>query len=165
LQHAVELTPEPARRASRALEAARAKHAAGAFDAALDLLTIAAEGPLDALQTARLELVRAQIAFHLMRGSMVPGMLLDAAKLLAPLDAARSRETYLHAFDAAIITGGLGEGRGILEVAEAAATAPAPPVPPRHADLLLDGLVTAYTHGYAAGVSLHSRRAPGHLRR
>jgi DNA-binding CsgD family transcriptional regulator len=153
LQHAVELTPEPGRRASRALEAARAKHASGAFDAALDLLTIAAEGPLDALQTARLELVRAQIAFQLMRGSMRPGMLLDAAKLLAPLDAARSRETYLHAFDAAIITGGLGEGRGILEVAEAATTAPAPPVPPRHADLLLDGLVTAYTHGYAAGVS------------
>jgi DNA-binding CsgD family transcriptional regulator len=152
LQQAVDLTPDPARRASRALGAARAKHAAGAFDAAFELLTIAAAGPLDALQDARLELVRAQIAFHLMRGSMVPGMLLDAAKMLAPLDAARSRETYLHAFDAAIITGGLGEGRGILEVAEAATTAPAPPAQPRHADLLLDGLVATYTQGYAAGV-------------
>lgn len=152
LQHAVELTPEPARRASRALEAARAKHAAGAFDAALDLLTIAAAGPLNALQHARVELLRAQIALHVMRSSMVPGMLVDAAKLLAPLDAARSRETYLHAFDAAIITAGHGEGLGILDVAEAAATAPEPPVPPRQADLLLDGLVSAYTQGYAAGV-------------
>ncbi len=33
-------------------------------------------------------------------------MLLDAAKTLAPLDAALSRETYLHALEAAIIIGG-----------------------------------------------------------
>lgn len=152
LQQAAELTPDPAHRASRALEAARAKRAAGAFEAGLELLTVAAAGPLDALSAARVELLRAQIAFHLMRGSMVPGMLLDAGKMLGPLDAARSRETYLHAFDAAIIAGGLGEGRGILEVANAARDAPAPPGPPRPADLLLDGLVTMYTRGYAAGV-------------
>jgi DNA-binding CsgD family transcriptional regulator len=152
LQQAVELTPEPARRASRALEAAHAKHAAGAFEAASELLTIAAAGPLDALQGARLELLRAQIAFHLMRGALAPKMLLDAAEQLAPLDAARSREIYLHAFDAAIIAGALGEGRGIPEVAEAARAAPAPPGPPRHADQLLDGLVATYTEGYAAGV-------------
>lgn len=152
LHQAVALTPEPARRAGRALEAARAKHAAGAFDAASEMLTIAEIGPLDALQDARLALVRAQVAFHVMRGSMVPEILLDAAKLLAPIDAARSRETYLHAFDAAIITGRLGERNSILEVAAAAANAPAPSMPPRHADLLLDGLVLVYTQGDAAGV-------------
>ena len=65
LQRAAELTPEPAVRAGRALEAAHAKHEAGASEAALELLTVAATGPLDALQQARLELLRAQIAFHL----------------------------------------------------------------------------------------------------
>jgi DNA-binding CsgD family transcriptional regulator len=152
LQRAAELTPDPARRARRALEAAHAKHEAGASETALELLMVAAAGPLDALQGARLQLLRAQIAFHLTRGSDVPGMLLDAAKTLAPLDAALARETYLHALDAAIITGGLGDGRGMREVAEAARAAPAPPGPSGPADLLLDGLVTAHTQGYAAGV-------------
>jgi DNA-binding CsgD family transcriptional regulator len=152
LQRAAQLTPEPARRATRALEAAHAKHDAGATEAALELLTVAAAGPLDALQHARLELLRAHIAFHLTRSSMVPAMLLDAAKTLAPLDAALARETYLHALDAAIITGGLGDGRGMLEVARAAQAAPAPDGPPGPADLLLDGLVTTYAQGYAAGV-------------
>lgn len=152
LQRAAELTPEPARRATRALDAAHAKHEAGASEAALELLTVAAAGPLDALQSARLELLRAQIAFYLTRGNEVPGMLLDAAKTVAPLDAALSRETYLHALDAAIITHGRGHGRGMLEVAEAARAAPAPPGPPTPADLLLDGLVTTYTQGYEAGV-------------
>ena len=64
LQQAAELTPEPAQRASRALEAARAMHATGASERALELLTLASTGPLDALQGARLELLRAQIAFH-----------------------------------------------------------------------------------------------------
>src|SRR3546814_14791726 len=61
-----------------------------------------------------------------LRDATVPGMLLDAAKKLAPLDPALSRETYLHALDTAIITGGLGDGRGMVGVAEAAGAAPAP---------------------------------------
>lgn len=152
LQQAAELTPEPALRARRSLDAALAKHEAGASEVALELLEATATGRLDALQRARLELLRAQIAFHLTRGSEVLGMLLEAAQKLAPLDAALARETYLHALDAAIIIGGTGHGRGVLEVAQAAGTAPAPPGPPRPADLLLDGLVTTFTQGYAAGV-------------
>ncbi len=151
LQHAVELTPDPAHRAARALEAAHAKHDAGASGAASELLAVAAAGPLDALQSARLDLLRARLAFSMTRGSDVPGMLLDAARTLAPLDAALSRETFLHAFDTAIITGGLGDGRGVSEVAEAARAAPPPPGPPGPADALLDGLVTIYTRGFAAG--------------
>lgn len=150
LQHAVELTPEPARFAARALEAAYAKHDAGALEAAQELLTVASTGPLDTLQHARLELLNAQLAFHLTRGSEVPGMLLDAAKTLAPLDAALSRETYLRALEAAIIIGG--PGRGVQEVAEAAEVAPAPPGAPGPAGLLLDGLVRTQTRGYEAGV-------------
>jgi DNA-binding CsgD family transcriptional regulator len=147
LQQAAELTPEPARRASRALSAAHAKHVAGASHAASELLTIAATGPLDALQIARLELLRAQIAFHLTRDSAAPRMLLDAAQTLAPLDAALARETYLDAFDAALVIG----GREAERVAAAAQTAPAAPAPPRPADLLLDGLATTFTAGLEAG--------------
>nr|WP_243851338.1 LuxR family transcriptional regulator [Modestobacter marinus] len=150
LQHAAELTPEPPTRARRALEAAYAKHEAGASAVALELLSVAAAGPLDALQHARLQLLEAQVAFHLTHGSVVPGKLLDAAATLAPLDPALSRETYLHALDAATILGG--PRRGLLEVAEAARGAPPPPGPPKPADLLLDGLVTAFTNGYGAGV-------------
>src|SRR3546814_19883720 len=61
-----------------------------------------------------------------LRDATVPGMLLDAAKKLAPPAPAPSRETYLHALDTATITGGLGDGRGMVGVAEAAGAAPAP---------------------------------------
>jgi DNA-binding CsgD family transcriptional regulator len=158
LQRAAELTPEPDRRARRALEAASAKHEAGAFEAALELLTVAAAGPLDTLQRARLGLLRAQTSFYVDRDSDVPGMLLDAAATLAPLDPALSRETYLQALDAAILTGGLGDGRSVREVAEAARAAPPPPGPPGPVDLLLDALVVTYTRGFVAGVP-HLHRA------
>lgn len=147
LQQAAELTPEPAHRATRALEAAHAKHEAGASEAALELVAVAAGGQLDVLQHARLELLRAQIAFHLTRDSDVPGMLLDAAKMLAPLNPALSRETYLHALDAAFING----GDDAVHIAESALAAPPPGVPARPVDLLLDGLTTTLTRGYAAG--------------
>ena len=152
LQHAVELTPDPAVRTRRALEAAHAKHDAGASEAALELLIVAENGVLDDLQRARIELLRAHIAFHLTRGRDVPGLLVDAAEKLAPVDAALSRETYLHALDAAMITGGLGGGRGVLEVAEAARAAPSPPGPSGPPDLLLDALVAMYTEGYEIAV-------------
>ncbi|GAA1756354.1 ATP-binding protein [Agromyces humatus] len=152
LQRAAELTPETAHRASRALEAAHAKHEAGATEAALGLLTIAADGPLDALQHARLGLLRAQITFQLTRGNEVSTMLLDAAETLAPLDAALSRETYLQALEASFHAGRFARGRWLPEVAEAAQAAPAPPTPPRPVDLLLDGLTTRFTQGYEASV-------------
>src|SRR5580704_3671436 len=63
LERAALLTPEPARRAQRALAAAQFKHQAGALDAALGLLAMAQAGPLDELQRARADLLRAQIAF------------------------------------------------------------------------------------------------------
>lgn len=149
LLQAAELTPEPATRARRALEAAHAKHEAGASAVALDLLAVAAAGPLDALQHARLELLRARIAFHLTRDRTVPGMLLDAVKMLAPLNPALSRETYLHALDAAVINGGGHAG----QIAEAALAAPPPGVPARPVDLLLDALARTLTSGFAAGAT------------
>lgn len=158
LHHAADLTPEPATRATRALEAAHAKHAAGASETALELLTAASTGPLDPLQHARLDLLRAQIAFQLTRGSDVPGRLLDAAKTLAPLDPALAREAYVQALEASFHAGRLASGRGMLEAAEAAAqNAPPPPTPARPVDLLLDGLAMRFTHGYDASVPILQR--------
>lgn len=152
MDHAARLTPEPAARAGRALEAAFAMHEAGVSEAASELLTLAVAGPLNPLQQARLELLRARIAFQKARGGEGLGMLLDAASSLAPLDPALSRETYLDAMDAAIVTGGLGPRPGVREVAEAARAAPAPPGSPTPADLLLDGLVATFTQGYTSGI-------------
>jgi hypothetical protein len=47
LERSAALTVDPVRRAGRALAAAQAKYQAGAFDAALELLTAAATGPPD----------------------------------------------------------------------------------------------------------------------
>ncbi|MBC2933657.1 AAA family ATPase [Nocardioides sp. zg-1228] len=147
LQRAAELTPEPAARTRRSLAAAQAKHDAGAIEAASALVAAAAAGPLDDLARACLQLLRAQIAFHLTRDQDVPGMLLDAARMLAPLDPALSRETYLRALDAAILIG----SDDVTHIAAAAAAAPPPPTPARPVDLLLDGLATTLTIGYMAG--------------
>ena len=152
LERSAELTPDAAARARRRLDAARAKHEAGASRAALDLVGLAARGMSDQVGRARTELLRAQIVAHMTRGNEAPGLLLDAARLLGPLDATLSRDTYLEALDAAMLAGPLALGRGIAEVAGAATAAPAAATPARPVDLLLDGLVTYYLRGYAESV-------------
>jgi len=153
LQRSAELTPDPARRAARALAAARAKFAAAAPDAAYELLAMAELGRLDELQRAQLARLRARMAFAERRGSDAPRLLLDAAKKLGPLDGGLARETYLEALGGAISAGRLGRGLTAQETAEAARTAAPPaPQPPRPLDLLLDGAATRLTEGYIAGV-------------
>jgi DNA-binding CsgD family transcriptional regulator len=151
-ERATELTPDPARRAARALAAAQAKFEAAAPDTAYELLASAEMGPLDELDRARLERLRARIVVARTRGGEAPLMMLDAAKRLEPLDAGLARETYLEALGAAIFAGRLGGGRGIREVAEAARAAPAASQPVRSVDLLLDGLAVRFTDGYTASV-------------
>jgi DNA-binding CsgD family transcriptional regulator/tetratricopeptide (TPR) repeat protein len=164
LQRATELTPDPARRGERALAAAKAKFEAGAPEAAHELLAAAEIGPLDELQHALLERLRAQIVFARRRGSDAPPLLLDAAKRLEPLDGGLARETYLEALGAAIFAGRLSGRRGVRETAEVARTAPPAPQPPRLTDILLDGITTRFTEGYVAGLPL-LRRALQEFRR
>jgi len=149
LEQSTRLTLDPGRRAQRALAAAQAKHQAGALDAALGLLAMAQAGPLDELQRARGDLLRAQIAFASSHGRDAPPLLLSAAKQLEALDVGLARETYLEAFTAALFVGRLSPAVG--DVARAARMAPAPPAPARARDLLLDGLALLVTEGYAAG--------------
>ena len=164
LQRSAELTPDPARRGARALAAARAKFAAGAPDAAYELLAMAELGRLDELQRAELARLRAQMAFAERRGSDASRLLLDAAKKLGPLDSGLARETYLEALGAAISAGRLGRGLTVRKAAEAARTAPSASQPPRPLDLLLDGIATRLTEGYVVGVP-PLRRALDALRR
>jgi DNA-binding CsgD family transcriptional regulator len=152
LAHAAELTPDPEQRGRRALAAAQAKFDAADSDEALALLATAELTPLDELQRARLERLRAEIVFARTRGSEAPGLLLDAARRLEPLDAALARETHLEATAAAMYAGRLGGKPGVREAAQSAQAAPAAPQPPRAIDLLLDGLATRFAEGYPAGV-------------
>ena len=151
LERACALTPEPARRARRALAAAQAQHQAGAFEPALRLVAIAESGPLNELERAQVELLRGQIAFALNRSSDAPPLLLKAAKRLEPLDQRLARETYLEALTAVLFPAHLAPGTRVLETARGARAAPPSSQPPRPSDLLLDGLALLITDGYAAG--------------
>jgi DNA-binding CsgD family transcriptional regulator len=152
LAYAAELTPDPAARGSRALAAAQSKFDAAASDEALKLLATAELAPLTELQRARLERLRAEITFARTRGSDAPALLLTAAQHLEPLDAAMARETHLEAIVAAMYSGRLGNGPDVGQTARAAQASPAAPQPPRATDMLLDGLATRFTAGYAASV-------------
>jgi DNA-binding CsgD family transcriptional regulator len=149
LEQSAGLTLDPAHRAQRALAAAQAKHQAGASDAALGLLAMAQAGPLDELSSARVDLLRAQIVFASRHGRDAPPLMLSAARRLERLDVGLARETYLEAFTAALFVGRLSPAVG--DVASAVRMAPAPAVPGRAPDLLLDGLAVLVTEGYPAG--------------
>ena len=97
LQQAVVLSLDLARRVERALAAAQASLDAGAFDAARGLLITAEEGLLDDFQRARIDLLRAHVAFAAGLGSDAPPLLLNAARRLEPFDVGLARETYLTA--------------------------------------------------------------------
>ena len=147
LERASVLTPDPARRATRELAAAQAKHQAGALDEALALVASADTGPLSELQRAQVDVLRARISFAANRGSEAPLLLLSAAQRLEQLDVPLARETYLDALNAALFAGRLAGACSAREVAAAARAAPPAPPPPRGADLLLDGFALLVTEG------------------
>jgi DNA-binding CsgD family transcriptional regulator len=149
LRRATELTPDAATRATRALAAAEAELSCGAFEIALKLLLVAEEGPADELHRARVNLLRAQIAFASGPDKAAPRLLLEAARRLEPLDSGLARDAYREAMGAARLV----DGAGVLEVARAVLAAPKP-TPHRPGDLLLDGLAVAQTDGYRDAVPL-----------
>lgn len=152
LTRATELTPDPPTRARRALDAARANVEAGSFEAARAMLAVAEDGPLDDLQRARKDLVRAQLAFASARGTEATPLLVAAARRLEPLDLRLARATYLDAFSAAQFAARLNGGVGTTDVAQAVRAAPRPPdddLTP--GDLLLDAFVSL-AENYAEAV-------------
>ena len=132
LQRAVALTKDPARRADRALAAAQASLQAGAFDAALGLAATAEAGPLDEFQRARVDLLRAQVAFaagRLERCSPAAAEGRDAARAVRPGPRARDLPDRLG-------RGGAGGGSSpratsCVEICRAVRALPPPPGAPR----------------------------------
>jgi DNA-binding CsgD family transcriptional regulator len=156
LERATQLTPSPEGRVNRALTAAEAKLHVGALDSAAALIGTAEAEPLDEPQRARIELLRAQLAFASSRGKDAPPLLLAAARRLEPLDASLSRETYLDALSAAMFAGRFAGHTDPPRVARAARTAPQPREPGL-AGLLLEALATLFTEGYSAAVPISKR--------
>ena len=152
LQRSVLLTAEPERRAERALAAAQAHVQAGAFDAALGLLTEAQAVAVNDVQRAQAERLKGQVLYASNPGPEAPVLLVEAAERLAPLDAQLARETYLDAWMASFTAGSHARPGGLLpEVSRAARSAPPRGEAPTPYDLFLDGIATMVTDGRAAG--------------
>jgi len=152
LERAVLLTADPSRRADRTLAAAQAHLQAGAFGTALRLLADAEDegsGPLNELQSARVDLLRGEIVFASGQGSDASSLLLKAAKRLEPLNVGLARETYLTAWIAALFAARLAGSGDLLEVSRAARALP-PAAEPRPVDLVLAGLALLVADGPAA---------------
>jgi DNA-binding CsgD family transcriptional regulator len=159
LQRAVTLTADPARRGERALAAAQASLQAGAFDTALAFVTTAEAAPLDDFQRARVDLVRAHVAFTSGFGSDAPPLLLTAAHALEPFELDLARETYLAAWGAAEMAGSaLGPGV-LMDICQAVQALPRPERDPRPLELLLDGLALLMTDGHAGAAPTLQRAA------
>ena len=157
LQRAAELTPDPAMRVERSLAAAQAKLDVADAASASDLLAAAELGPVDELQRARLERLRAQIAF----ASRARARRAAAAARRRPggsipwtprwpgrPTSRRSRRRCSPGGSApARMSARWPRRRGVEPGARPAGAA----------DLLLDALVTRFTEGYAASVAPLSR--------
>jgi DNA-binding CsgD family transcriptional regulator/tetratricopeptide (TPR) repeat protein len=154
LERSVILTPDPVRRAERAVSAAEAKAQVGDFQAALDLLALADAGPLGEVDRARMDLVRAELAFATNRGTDASRLLVKAAKRLEVVDVASARTTYLDAVLAAIFAGRLASAEAdLISVAQAAATLPDVEKATTE-DLLLAGLTKSWVEGYETALPI-----------
>jgi DNA-binding CsgD family transcriptional regulator len=153
LEKSVELTLDVTQRGRRAVAAADAKQEAGDPEAAAVLLGIAQAAPLDDLDRARVDLVRARGAFATNRRRDAPALLLQAARRLGPLDAKLARQTILEAFIAALFAGRLAGDVGLVQVAEAARQLPHRASEPTVLDFLVDGLALLITAGHRAAAA------------
>jgi DNA-binding CsgD family transcriptional regulator len=153
LERAAELTPDPARRAERALTAATAAHQAGEPETALRLISMAAAGPQEnRTLSAQVEELRAQVAFATDSGSDAAVSFLRAASQFQHLDIDRARDNYLDAMAAAMSAAGPGAHDGRAQVARAGQAGLARARQQRPSDLLLEGLTSRFTDGYSGAM-------------
>jgi ATP/maltotriose-dependent transcriptional regulator MalT len=131
------------------------------FDVARGLLAAAEVCPLDELQHARLDLLRAEAAYSESRGSEAPALLLRAARTLEPLDPRLARATFLDAWSSALFAGAFASAASMHEVSREARAAPPPTDDSRPSDLLLDGFAIAFTDGRAPAAPVLGEAAAG----
>ncbi len=151
LERAVLLTADPAHQVERTLAAAQANMQAGAVDKALELLVMTEAWPLDEFASARVNLLRGQVAFGSGMFSDAPPLLLNAARRLEPLNLELARQTYLDAWGAAFTAGQPAAG-DLAEICRAARALPRSPHP-GPVELLLDGLALMILDGVPAAAA------------
>lgn len=154
LQRASELSSDRRRRCDLAIAAAAAMAQSGQLDRARDQLALTDSAQLSSLQEARADLVRAQMAFIGNHGNQAAPLLLNAARRLQSVDATLAGGIYLDALVAAIFAGRLAGDSGVVEVAEAASDFTRERHASRPEELLLDGIATQYTQGFAEGLAV-----------
>ena len=170
LARAVELSTDPTKRSARALAAARESIEAGAPNTAHELLRVAVSCPLNDLEGAEVDRLRAELAFLRSRGGDAPAFLMTAARNLDPVDASLALDTYLQALLAAQFADRLTPEVDVLEVARAALAALGPSECSRPSELLLKGLALRFVDGIRVGApllqrALRSFKAQGLLRK
>ena len=157
LRRAVDLTADPAQRSQRAFAAAQASLQGGAFDATIELLSIAEAGPLEEFPRALADLLRGQVAFSSGFGPEGPELLLSAARRLEAFDPDLARETYLTAWGGAVGAAHLTGDSVLKEICRAIRELAPRPGGPRPLDLLLDGLARLTLDGHAAATPVLRR--------
>jgi DNA-binding CsgD family transcriptional regulator len=150
LRRAAELTPQPARRVERLLDAAAAEFRAGGTARAVALLDRAeADLAHDATRATALHL-RGQIQLSLGESGQATTTLLRAARLLMPIEPSRAREVLLDALNATIYAGPGARAQAVEAVRELAGPEPKHP---NLADRLLHGLATVWTGDSEGGAT------------
>jgi DNA-binding CsgD family transcriptional regulator len=159
LHRAAELTQDPVRRTERCLGAAQASFQAGMFEDALGLLAMAEAEQLDAVQRARADLLRAQIAFASGLGSDAPPLLFNAARQMEAFDTEAARQTYLVTWVAAVFAGQLDQSGELERICRTIQALAPRPGAPRALDLLLGGLARLVTDGRSEAAPMLQRAA------
>ena len=156
LELAAELTPDPSRRAARLLVAADADLAAGALSKADTLLSQLTPKLLDDEQRAEAQRLRGTLALARGDKGSSSTLLIEAARVLAPFDLRKARDTCLDAFATAMFAGRLASDRGMREAVECARSMPEP-TQTTAADVLLDAFATLVDEGSAAAAPVLRR--------
>jgi DNA-binding CsgD family transcriptional regulator len=151
LSRAAELTPDEHQRTERMLAAVEAELISGATNSAQAILLQVTPRLVDPTQRARG--LRLQGALRWAEGQLAdaPSLLLQAARMLGPLDPQLSTETMLEALQAALYGGQFARDGGAKSVArEALSMSPGARPHMTISDLLLSGFTTLLTEGRAA---------------
>jgi DNA-binding CsgD family transcriptional regulator len=170
LERSAALTPDPRRRAKRALAAAQAKLVAGDPVTARALLEQAVPWLDDRLAGARARRLEGEIRFGTGQLGESSSILLEAARGFEPLDLRLARDTLVEALEAASFAGRFATRAGVLDVVRAVpALRPDGKSGMTTADFLLGGFAARVEarHGEAAVLfrrAIASLRAIGDLR-
>jgi DNA-binding CsgD family transcriptional regulator len=129
---------------------------AGSFELAAGLLPLAEAAPLDDMGRARLDLLRARLAFARGDHRDAPELLWRAAARLEPLDVSLASATYIQAMGAATVAGNFASRASLGEIAHGANLLPMPSSPTT-SDLIRAGLARTTAEGPLAAEPLLRR--------